>query len=60
LGAIETKDVRSLVGVNATFTPSPQRAAGYARLYAEFPRLYRRQKKMFARLNAGSGSTRQP
>ena len=55
LGALDAKDVRSLVAVSQTFTPSPQRVAGYARLYAEFPRLYQRQKRMFARLNAGSG-----
>jgi xylulokinase len=33
------------------FTPDPSNRAGYDRLYAEFPGLYKAQRKMFARLN---------
>jgi xylulokinase len=53
LRVLAAKDVRSLVPIHATYTPSPQRVATYARLYAEFPRLYHQQKRMFARLNDG-------
>jgi xylulokinase len=51
LGVLEPGDLRALVPIRATYTPTPERVAGYARLYAEFPGLYRRQRRMFARLN---------
>lgn len=40
--------------VEATFSPDPDRQAIYDRLYAEFPGLYKSQKAMFRRLNAGT------
>lgn len=51
LGAVREDEVRDLVPAERTFTPDPATRAVYARLYAEFPRLYRSQRKMFARLN---------
>ncbi len=50
-GALEHSQVRGLVAVAETFTPDPRTAAAYERAYAEFPGIYRGQKKMFARLN---------
>lgn len=51
LGAVEPKEVRSLVRVDRTFRPDPANRAVYDRLFAEFPRLYRAQKGVFGRLN---------
>lgn len=51
LGAVRDDDVRALVPAAATFTPDPANRAVYDRLYAEFPRLYHRQRRMFRRLN---------
>ena len=51
LGAVREDEVRELVPAEATFTPDPGNRAVYERLYAEFPGLYRRQRKMFQRLN---------
>jgi xylulokinase len=39
------------VPAEATFAPDPANRAVYDRLYAEFPRLYQSQRKMFRRLN---------
>jgi len=54
LGAIERDQVRELVRVERTFKPDPANHAAYERLYAEFPGLYKSQRKMFARLNDGA------
>jgi len=51
LGEVELHEVRELVAVDAVFRPDPARRAVYERLYAEFPKLYRAQRPMFARLN---------
>lgn len=51
LGAVRPDEVRGLVAVDAVFRPDPARRAAYARLYAEFPKLYKAQKGMFRRLN---------
>ena len=51
LGEIALSDVPGLVAVDRTFRPDPANRAVYDRLFAEFPGLYSRQKKMFARLN---------
>jgi xylulokinase len=51
LGALRREEVRDLVAVDRVFEPDPRNRAVYDRLYAEFPRLYRAQKRMFARLN---------
>ena len=51
LGAVRPEEVRGLVSVDATFTPDSSNRDAYDRLYAEFPKLYKAQKGMFARLN---------
>jgi xylulokinase len=51
LGALTPEEVRNVVPVEATFRPEPAARATYERLYAEFPKLYKAQKGMFARLN---------
>jgi xylulokinase len=57
LGEIDDEEVSGLVPVEARFEPRPDAAATYERLFAEFPRLYRTQKSMFARLNRPSTAT---
>ncbi|MGH2984172.1 MAG: xylulokinase [Solirubrobacterales bacterium] len=51
LGAVRREEIRDLVPVDRVFEPDPRNRATYDRLYAEFPRLYKAQRKMFARLN---------
>jgi xylulokinase len=51
LGDVRPDEVRRLVTVDRTFVPDPTRQATYERLYPEFPKLYKAQKGMFARLN---------
>jgi xylulokinase len=51
LGAVKPGEVRDLVVVDRAFTPDPANRETYDRLYAEFPKLYKAQKGMFARLN---------
>jgi xylulokinase len=51
LGAITRDEVRELVPVDRVFEPDPATQDAYDRLYAEFPGLYKAQRKMFARLN---------
>jgi xylulokinase len=51
LGAVRVEEVRALVPVAATFHPDASARAVYDRSYAEFPGLYKSQKRMFARLN---------
>ncbi len=51
LGAVRREEIRRLVPVERTFTPDPGNRAVYDRLYPEFTRLYKSQRKMFARLN---------
>jgi xylulokinase len=50
-GEVQPAEVRSLVPVDTTFFPDPAKRAVYDRLFAEFPKLYKAQKGMFARLN---------
>jgi xylulokinase len=52
LGMLSAAEVRDAVTVEATFRPDVATRARYDRLYAEFPRLYKAQRRMFARLNA--------
>ncbi|MGI8662103.1 MAG: xylulokinase [Acidimicrobiales bacterium] len=59
LGAVTAGEVRDLVTVEATFTPDPANRVAYERLYAEFPKLYKAQKAMFARLNRSPIGARQ-
>lgn len=51
LGEVAEEDVRGLVPVDRVFTPEATTRATYDRLFAEFPKLYSRDKRMFARLN---------
>jgi len=51
LGAVSLEELGGLVQVDERFEPDPGACAVYDRLYEEFPRLYRAQKPMFARLN---------
>jgi xylulokinase len=51
LGEITREEVRELVSVDRVFQPNPANREAYDRLYAEFPGLYKAQRKMFARLN---------
>jgi xylulokinase len=51
LGAITREQVRQFVPVDRAFEPDPASREAYDRLYAEFPGLYKAQRKMFARLN---------
>ncbi len=53
LGALAPGDVRGLVEVDAAFEPDPGNRTVYDRLYEELPKLYRSQRRMFARLNGG-------
>jgi xylulokinase len=57
LGEFDQDAVERLVPVDARFEPSPDTEATYEHLFAEFPRLYRAQKSMFARLNRPSASS---
>jgi xylulokinase len=52
LGAISREVVRELVPVERVLEPDPATRAAYDRLYAEFPGLYKAQRKMFSRLNS--------
>jgi xylulokinase len=51
LGAVEKAEIRDLVEVDRVFEPNAANRSAYDRLYAEFPGLYKAQRKMFARLN---------
>jgi xylulokinase len=51
LGEVDWAEVRSLVPVDATFAPDARTRDVHDRSFAEFPGLYRRQRRMFARLN---------
>ena len=51
LGAVRREEIRDLVAVDQVFHPDQATRAAYDRLYAEFPGLYKAQRKMFARLN---------
>ena len=51
LGALSAEGVRDALPVEATFRPNPATRECYDRLYAEFPKLYKAQRRMFARLN---------
>ncbi len=59
LGELRPEEVRSLVEVDRVFRPDRSTRAVYEGIHAEFPRLYRAQKGMFARVNrspVGGGS----
>ena len=50
LGAVQPIEVRELVPVAAVHRPDPEATAVYDLLFAEFPKLYKAQKRTFARL----------
>jgi xylulokinase len=52
LGALGFDAVSGVVPIDAVFEPNKTDTAVYDRLYGEFPKLYRSQKPMFARLNS--------
>lgn len=63
LGVVSERDLRDLVRVDRRFDRDPATGPVYDRLYGEFPRLYRTQRPMFARLNgpaARAGPRRGP
>jgi xylulokinase len=51
LGELDPAGAAALVPAGTVFRPDPARRACNDRLYAEFPRLYKSQKRMFARLS---------
>lgn len=51
LGLLDREAVREAVPVVGTYVPEPSASAAYERLFAEFPGLYRAQRRMFRRLN---------
>jgi xylulokinase len=51
LGELDLEQIDGLVAVDARFEPDTILASTYDRLYAEFPKLYKAQKSMFAHLN---------
>lgn len=51
LGEVHAAEVATLVPVDRVFTPDPAVRETYDRLFAEFPKLYSRNKRMFAHLN---------
>jgi len=55
LEEISLDEIEGMVPVDARYEPDPARTATYDRLYGEFPKLYRAQKSMFARLNSAPG-----
>jgi len=55
LGDLVRSEIRDLVPVERVFSPRSENRNVYDRLYAEFPRLYKRQRAMFGRLNAEAG-----
>ncbi len=60
LGALQSTQINELVQVDATFRPDLGRRPVYDSLFNEFPRFYRAQRGMFARLNRRTGPSRPP
>jgi xylulokinase len=51
VGDVDRDELRRLVPLDGTFRPDAAHRTVYDRLFAEFPRLYRSQRRMFHRLN---------
>ncbi len=51
LGDVRHDEVAGLARIDARFEPRPEKFAVYDELYREYPGLYHRQRKMYARLN---------
>lgn len=57
LGKLTAEDVPARVATAAAFTPDAGRAALYDRLFAEFVKIYKATKPIYARLNRASRSS---
>ena len=53
LGELKLADIPSLVKIDAVFEPDQSNRKTYDSLFAEFTKIYKSQKKMYRRLNAG-------
>jgi xylulokinase len=51
LGDVDRAELRDLVPLAGRFTPEPAHRETYDALFAELPRLYRSQRRMFHRMN---------
>ena len=51
IGDIDRGDLRRLVPLDGTFPPDASNRAVYDQSFAQFPRLYRSQRRIFHRLN---------
>jgi len=51
LGILRRGEIPGLVPIERAFVPNPRNRARYDRLYAEFARLYKSERRMFTRLN---------
>ena len=54
LGHITFDDIPHLVQIAATYEPNPDNRTIYDELFSEFLNVYRNNKRMYARLNAGA------
>ena len=53
LGELKLADIPSLVKIDSVFEPDQSNRKTYDSLFAEFTKIYKSQKKMYRRLNAG-------
>ncbi|CAJ1496266.1 FGGY-family carbohydrate kinase [[Mycobacterium] kokjensenii] len=53
MGELQRDELRDLIPLDGVFEPLADNRTTYDRLFAEFARLYKTQKGMFARLNRG-------
>lgn len=51
LGEVVREEIRDLITVDTTFEPTHANRDVYDRLFAEFPGLYKTQRRMFSRIN---------
>lgn len=57
LGELTAEDVPGRVAVTASFTPDPEAAALFDARFAEFVKIYKATKPIYARLNRGTRSS---
>lgn len=50
-GQLRHSEIPELVPIDAHFRPDPRTRRGYDELFSQFPKLYSRNRAMFARLN---------
>ena len=50
LDIVQPEEIRDLVPVAAVHRPDPEATGIYDNLFAEFPKFYKAQRRMFARL----------